>query len=56
MPRIAENMTLALWRSSEEVEKGILGCFNRKKITGFPIEHENGIFTWGKANPCGLGR
>lgn len=44
MPCIVEDMALVLRRSAEAVEKGLLGCFNRKKIIEFSIEHENRYF------------
>ena len=44
MPCIVEDMALVLRRSAEEVEKGLLGCFNRIIIIEFPVEHENRYF------------
>jgi hypothetical protein len=35
MPCIVEDMALVLRRGAEEVEKGLLGCFNRKIIIEF---------------------
>ena len=44
MPCIVKDMALVLRRSAEEVEKGLLACFNRIKIIEFSIEHENRYF------------
>ena len=44
MPCIVEDMALVLRRGAEKVEKGFLGCFNRKEIIEFSIEHENRYF------------
>jgi hypothetical protein len=44
MPCIVEDMALVLRWGAEEVEKRILGCFNREKIIEFSIEHENRYF------------